>query len=156
LPHAFPTAEESATQAARAKSVGDIRGEIAGYTEMFTRAGYPDAAKRAADLVAAQHTRAGQAPFQSVSGEYTDPLTGKTVQGFGSFNRFTARYEDAAGRPLVDFRRVIPVAMGQWFEQAARKFGFPRGSDVPPEHFDEVNATALALRGQMTDPQALA
>jgi len=144
----FANAEDQATTAARAKSLGDFRGDLAGYTEMFRAAGDPNPEKSAADAILQEHMRArgigGQ--VRSISGQTLGP-DGAMVQAFRVFDPTQQAYIDPVTRkPDPNFKPLSAIGMGPYYEQAATASGYSRGSMVPDWDFARVQALANELQ----------
>lgn len=131
--------EEQALRTARAKSQGDIEGEVAG----LVAAGIPEADARQAVLRKYQRAAGlGGAPFQSIAGQMPDG-----TPAFGVFDRGSGTYKDpVTGDPLQGFQprtTTGSTTLGADRESVSRElFGVP-ASRLSPEQMADVNQTVI-------------
>jgi hypothetical protein len=146
LPQAFPTAEETAVNIARAKETGEYQALV----DVARRSGEVNPEKWAAQLIASSKTRAaGGAAFKPMTVEYVG-ADGQVTQDFASYDVRTGRYLDQAGQPLPpDARPATKLPTRSYSkreELAAEKFGKPGEDPVAVERRLTPRERGIVLR----------
>lgn len=153
----FLTQTEQTLEIARAKSQGDVEGEVAG----LIAAGYSE--QEARELVKQSYfrrTSGGAAGMQSIAGELPDPTSpGKFVPAFGVFDRARGGYYDPnTGQALPGFRprtTTGSTSLGADRETGSRLlFGKP-ATQLTPTEMAAVDKWALERAGDVSFERAV-